>query len=144
MKQKSRFKSIPGIHIQWPWSQLILSGEKVIETRGYPLISKYIGQELAIIETAGPKGKKLAGITEARVVGTVIFGKSFRYENLVQWQNDKNKHLVENDDPRFSFQNRKVTWGWTIDKVTLLKEPSMPPKRRGIVFALGCKVLEDA
>ena len=51
---------------------MLLSGEKTVETRGYPLPEKYVGCELAIIETPGPRGRREAGIEKARIVGTIV------------------------------------------------------------------------
>src|SRR4029450_4821616 len=50
---ESRPVTLPGINIQVPWAEAILSGQKVIETRFYPLPGKWVGQPLAVIETPG-------------------------------------------------------------------------------------------
>ena len=38
-----------GINIQFPISQLILSGDKTVETRTYPIPERYLGVDLALI-----------------------------------------------------------------------------------------------
>lgn len=58
----SKKRKLPGINIQWPISEMIIDGEKTIETRKYAILDKYIGQELALIETPRPKGKFKARI----------------------------------------------------------------------------------
>ncbi len=127
--------------MQWPWSDLLLSGKKSIETRTYPLPSKYLGVELALIETPGLRGKKEAGIVKARVVGTITFGDSFQYRSAKHWANDKNRHLVDVGDLQFSWEMRKKNvWGWTVTNVRLFEEPVPAPKKRGIVFASACKI----
>lgn len=134
-------KTIPGINIQWPWSELLLSGKKTIETRTYPLPKKYIGVELAVIETPGPRGKKEAGIDRARVVGTITFGEPFRYATEQQWRQDRERHLVEPSDGQFSWDKReKLVWGWTVLKYRRLKQPANAPNKRGIVFATKCRL----
>lgn len=138
--QKYNFRKIPGIHVQWPWSRLIVSGAKSIETRGYPLLEKYEGVELAIIETAGPRGKKEAGISTARIIGTVKFNKSFKYTSKAKWDADLSKHLVSSTDNKFGYGKRKETWGWVVSEVQEFQNPLPPPTKRGIVFALNCSV----
>ena len=141
MKMRTRLNSrreMPGIHVQWPWSQLIASGRKTIETRGYSLPRRLHDVELAIIETPGPNGKK-AGIAVSRIIGTVTFTASKRYVNKREWAEDSGRHLVPMED-KFAFGNRKETWGWIIKRVRILDAPVAAPSVRGIVYARGCKV----
>ena len=53
---QSQTVMLPGINIQAPWAEAIVSGRKLIETRFYPMPRKWIGQPLAIIETPGQAG----------------------------------------------------------------------------------------
>lgn len=131
-------KEIPGINIQWPWSELLLNGKKTIETRTYPLPKKFEGVELAIIETPGPRGKKEAGIDKARIIGTIVFGQSFQYKNEKEWRNDQARHRVDVNDPQFAWDKRDEVWGWEVKKVKWLPAVVNPPKKRGIVFANSC------
>ena len=78
-------ETIPGVNIQWPWSELLLTGKKSVETRSYPLPEKYLGQWLAVIETPGPHGKREAGIDKARITGKIMFSESFQYPTLSEW-----------------------------------------------------------
>ena len=133
-------RAIPGVNIQWPWSQLLLSGVKTVETRGYPLPAKYIGQELALIETPGPRGKKEAGIERARIIGTIVFSGSIEYRSGGAWSKDRDRHQVQQDDPVFAFRAGTPKWGWVVEQVTKLIEPSAAPARRGIVFAARCAI----
>lgn len=131
---------IPGINVQWPWSQFIANGTKVIETRSYDIPEKYRGIELALIETPGPNGKKRFGIESARIIGIVIFEETFQYKSMATWNLDRRKHLVQADDPVFSFQLKKPKWAWKIKSYIPLKTPVEAPKKRGIVFALECRI----
>lgn len=133
-------KKIPGINIQWPWSELIASGLKTVETRTYPIPEKYRGVELALIETPGPRGKKEAGIEKARIIATVVFGKDFQYESESSWRRDRKRHQVDVNDPQYAFNPKKEKWGWEVNKVKKLKKHLNPPLKRGIVFALDCKI----
>lgn len=129
--------SIPGVNIQWPWSRKIISGEKTVETRSYPLPEKHLNKKLAVIETPGKSGKKLAGITEAQVIGIVVFSKSFRYKDKQEWEQDRKRHCVGSGDPLYQYRPGKAKWGWEISYIKNFKKPQPVPSRkeRGIVFA---------
>lgn len=135
-------KTIPGVHIQWPWSQLILSGKKVVETRGYPIPHKHLGKPLALIETAGPLGKARGGIKSASIIGIVVFSECYRYESRAAWLRERKKHRVPATDTQFGFDEHKQKWAWVVERVEILKEPKPAPKRRGIVFASACNVAD--
>jgi hypothetical protein len=134
-------KSLPGINIQWPWSRLIGTGAKTVETRSYPIPLHYLGVPLALIETPGPKGAKHAGIVSARIIGIVIFGDCFLYRNVDHWSKDIDRHLVPPGDPLFSFQEHKPKWGWVITSFKPLSQPLPAPSKRGIVFAKNCELV---
>jgi len=131
-------KVMPGINIQWPWSELLLSGQKTIETRVYPLPEKFIGIELAVIETPGKRGKREAGFDKARIVGTITFSGSFQYESREEWAHDISKHCVKKDDPQFGWKADRAKYGWIVKKVRKLSQPVPPPISRGIRFASEC------
>lgn len=134
-----KHKKVPGVHIRWPWSQLIATGEKTIETRSYPLPAKYIGVELAIIETAGKRAAE-AGFKSARIIGTVTFTKSFKYESRQAWEKDLPRHRVPKDDRDFAFSVNTEKWAWVVSTARKFEKFPPPPKRRGIVFALNCQI----
>jgi hypothetical protein len=138
MKQK--YKTLDGINIQWPWSELLVNGKKSIETRSYALPERLVGVELAIIETAGPMGLKEAGIVKARIIGTIVFDSSYKYSNVSHWNKDREKHLVEPDDSLFKFDKNKEKWAWVVGRVVKLAQSAPPPSKRGIIFAKNCKV----
>jgi hypothetical protein len=134
--------SISGINIQYPWSELLVTKKKTIETRGYCLPSKYINQPLAIIETPGKTGKA-NGVNKARIVGVITFSESIEYFTKKQWLADQRRHLVAEDDPLFRFKAGTKKWGWIVEKVQRLRVPTNPPTSRGIVFAKNCEVREE-
>jgi hypothetical protein len=127
---------IPGINIQAPWSGLILSGQKTVETRSYPLPERLKGKMLAIIETPG-KDKSLG---KARMIGIVIFSHSFPYANREQWLEDIDRHLVEPSDSLYKFTPSKPKYGWVVQSVARLETFVPPPKKRGIIFASECVI----
>lgn len=133
-------RTLPGINIQWPWSDLLLSGQKVIETRSYPLPEKYRGQPLAVIETPGPRGKKEADIARARIIGVITFSESKRYKTKSEWRRDFAKHRVAESDLQFSFKADKEKWGWIVASFERFSKPVPAPAKKGIVFATACQI----
>ncbi len=122
-------KSFTGINIQHPISQLILSGEKTIETRTYPIPQKYLGKELLMIETPGKLGK-----FKSRSVAVIVFEKCFPYKNSTEFYKDKRRHGVDISSP-WAWSDEKPKWGWQIKSVHRLK-PKSVDKRLGIKFTL--------
>lgn len=121
-----------GINIQFPISTLILSGEKVIETRTYKIPEKYLNKEIAMIETPGKQGK-----FKSRVVAIIKFTECFKYKNQTEFYKDSKRHLVDKESP-WAWKN-KAKWGWKVEVVKLLKEPTIC-KSRGITFRSNIEV----
>ena len=132
-------KRISGLNVQWPWSELLLTGKKTIETRNYPIPKKHIGVPIALIETPGKKGRRKGNISEARIVGVIVFAECYRYTSRNAWMKDSKKHLVSPTDD-FAFKKGKEKWAWVVKSVVKLDEPGVPPKPRGIVFCSGCEL----
>lgn len=132
---------IPGINIQWPWSDMIANGKKVVETRGYDIPDKYRGVPLALIETPGSERKKQS--LKARVIGVVIFEKTYKYKHRTHWRQDFPNHCVPIDDPLYSFKSGKDRWGWVVKDFRLLKQPVKAPRNKGIVFTKKCGIPQD-
>lgn len=124
-----------GVNIQTPWSQLLINGDKSVETRTYALPEKYVGEELALIETPGRYGR-----FKARIIGTITFSHSFKYPDQKAWQDDYNRHCVEVDDPIYNWKDDKPKYGWVVSKVTKFEEPVDIRKRKGIIFTTGVSV----
>lgn len=132
-------RTVPGLNIQHPWSDLIAIGKKTIETRSYPLPKKFENVELAIIETPGRLGKKL-GIKKARIVGTVIFSGCIQYKTKKHWLKDQSRHLINSADLQYAFSNKKPKWGWFIARTKKFEDTVAAPSRRGIIYASSCAI----
>ena len=128
-----------GINIQTPWSELLINGVKSVETRSYPLPEKYVGEELALIETPGRYGR-----FKARIIGTITFSHSFKYPDQKAWQDDYNRHCVAVDDPIYNWKDDKPKYGWVVSKVTKFDKPLDIRKRRGIIFTSGIKLKRES
>lgn len=124
-----------GVNIQTPWSELLINGVKSVETRTYHLPEKYMGEELALIETPGRYGR-----FKARIIGTITFSHSFKYPDQKAWQDDRNRHCVSVDDPIYNWKDDKPKYGWVVSKVTKFDKPLDIRKRKGIIFTTGVNV----
>ena len=124
-----------GINIQAPFAEQLVNGEKSVETRGYHLPPKHAGEELAVIETPGKHGK-----FKARIIGTITFSHSFEYLSETDWKYDYNRHLVDENDPLYGWNDDKYKYGWVVSDFTKFDEPLPAPERKGIVFTNDCDV----
>ncbi len=117
---------------------MLLLGQKTVETRSYALPARHKGCPLALIETPGPLGHKVAGISKARIIGIIVFKESFQYKTKKSWVADHERHLVDIDDPTFGYDSSKPKWGWVVSKILPLTRPAPAPEKKGIVFTNNC------
>lgn len=122
-----------GINIQFPISEEILSGKKIIETRTYPIPQKYLQTELLLIETPG----KLAKF-KSRARAIIIFEDCFKYKNKVEFYNDYDQHLVDRNSP-WAWKD-KPKYGWRVRVIKLFNNPKPVNKRLGIVYTKEIKI----
>ena len=125
-----------GINIQFPWSQLLIDGDKCVETRSYPLPEKYEGEELALIETPGKSGD-----FKARIIGIITFSHSFKYPNEQAWIDDNNRHKVGNTDKDYGWKTDKDKYGWVVSNKIKFDYTQPAPAKKGIIFTLDCQVM---
>jgi len=123
-----------GLNIQTPWSTLLMSGSKTVETRSYHLPLKYVGVPLVLIETPGKTGR-----FKSRIIGLITFNESFRYKSKEHWIYDYDRHMVDENDI-YGWNEYKDKYGWVVSSVERFDNPIDPPKRRGIIFTKGCKI----
>lgn len=119
---------LTGINIQYPISRLIVSGDKTVETRTYPIPQRYVGVNLALIETPGK-----VGYFEARIIGTIKFSRCFRYADAQQFYKDFSRHRVDCDSD-WRWRDDKPKWGWEIEGVNMLDVPILAPSNKGIIY----------
>lgn len=120
-------RTLPGVNIQFPISELLLNGTKKIETREYALPAHLKNIDLAFIETPGRTGK-----FKARIVGTIRFSNSFLYRSKGEFEADQPRHLVGLDSPYAWDQRPK--YGWEVSSVVRFEQAIEAPKNRGIKF----------
>lgn len=118
----------PGLNIQFPISRLILSGEKTIETRTYPLPKNYINRDLILIETPGKNGN-----FKARGIATIRFSSSFPYKSERAFYKDKKRHHVTPDSP-WAWDSKAPKYGWIVANIEPFPDPKEVRGKRGIKF----------
>jgi hypothetical protein len=123
-------RTYTGINIQWPISELILSGQKTIETRTYPIPPIYLNKEMVLIETPG-KNRKL----KARMRAIIIFTECFEYKSRVAFYRDSNEHFVT-PDSEWAWKD-KPKWGWKVSVKRIFGRPLPLQKKSGIKYSKG-------
>ena len=117
--------TLPGLNVQWPFSQLLLAGLKSAEVRGYALGHRNIaraGAEHWIVETRGPCANALknalpgdvalgARPAKAQIVGTVTFSRSVPYAGLSEFCADASAHCIK-DGGAFAWDGRGEMHAW--------------------------------
>src|SRR4051812_5402644 len=117
--------SLPGLNVQVPWCDLILSGKKTVETRKYPCPKKYLSKPVLLVETPGKNG-----VFKARIVGIAWFKETFQYRDQKHFERDVKLHRVD-EASDFSWSNQPNRWGWRIEKSAKLAKPIAAPAKRG-------------
>jgi hypothetical protein len=102
------------------------------------LPKQYEGVELALIETPGKYGR-----FKSRIIGTITFSHSFQYQNKQSWIDDYHRHKVEEFDEFYSWNPKKLKYGWVVSNIIKFDETTPTPKKKGIVFTKNCKVPID-
>ena len=94
---------------QTPYTEMILSGKKTIETRRTRSLDPYIGDEVGIIRTGkGP----------AELVGYMDIEKPKEYHNTQEFERDRPKHRV----PKGSTEDKKgKSFGYPLTDVERVK-----------------------
>ncbi len=126
-------KEYSGINVQWPISELILSGEKTIETRTYPIPKHYLNVDMILIETPGKKGK-----FKARMRGIIRFTDCFKYPSKAAFYRDSSKHCVT-PESEWAWLD-KPKWGWEVSVVEVFELPKPLQKPSGIKYSKGIRL----
>jgi len=126
-------KTYTGINVQWPISELILSGEKTVETRTYGIPEKYLNEPMVLIETPGKLGK-----FKARLVAVIKFTDCFKYTSKSAFYKDSARHRVDKDS-MWAWNPEKPKWGWEVEVIKIFK-PKAAPANKGIVFTKDIEI----
>ena len=101
-----------------PYTDMILSGKKTVETRRKPTLDPYIGRKIGIISTGkGP----------AKLVGYAKVGKPKHYHSKKEFDKDRRRHKV----PESSKEEKSSGYGYPLSEIKRVKPRKV--KSRGIV-----------
>lgn len=119
------------LEVQFPFSRYILSGEKTIETRLYPLPSELHGETVLLVESVtGEDGKSSLPDCVGRnhrgllALGHITFSQCIKYNSYNQWDADRERHCVSVGS-FYDFPSNSITshdnpdrFGWVISSVS--------------------------
>ena len=138
--------NLPGLNINWPFSQLILAGVKTVEVRSYALGYRNIAQpavEMWLVETPGianaiSKGGVLVGGVavaprpkDAQIVGAVTFSHSVEYETPAAFRADSENHRIAKGGS-YDWDGKAERHAWRVSAVRRFARPVPQPGRKGI------------
>ena len=143
---------MPGLNIQWPFSQLILLGVKTEEIRTYALdtgrpeerrrYNAKPNQEVWIVETPGLTNRLKKDVIvgdvhipprpiAAHIVGTVTFSYSHQYTDKNTFHDARNKHCIAQASQQYDWEGTSDCFGWHVSKVRALTTP-IPVESKGM------------
>ena len=137
--------NLPGLNINWPFSQLILAGVKTVEVRSYALGYRNIAQpdvEMWLVETPGianaiSKGGVLVGGVavaprpkDAQIVGAVTFSHSVEYETPAAFRADSENHRIAKGGS-YDWDGKAERHAWRVSAVRRLARPVPQPGAKG-------------
>ena len=135
------------LEVQRPWSTLLLSGTKTVETRGYALPDALLARPLTIVETEGVAGTSalpdavLAGAKDAAVAGEVVFSSCFAYASRQAWLDDHSRHCVS-PGGAYDWDGTAPLYGWVVGSASSWVDgsaavPRMARRLRSLFEVLG-------
>lgn len=129
------------LEVQSPWSKRLISGEKTIETRTYPLPAGLLGRPIEVMESQpGSDGVSTLGDQiEAfsmglSILGRVVFSRSEAYSSREAWEADESRHLVPPSSLGYGWKGPgSRVYGWTVAEVEAFSKPrAVRPMRRAL------------
>lgn len=118
-----------GLEMQAPWARQLLQKKKTIETRAYELPPALLGKRIEILQSQ--KGKVVSSLGNVVQVtaekdspvtrlGWCTFAKCIQYTDAASFDANQDSHCVARDSDFYPFKQgdeRKVVYGWVVDKV---------------------------
>ena len=114
MYQPSEAKGVNVNSASQPYADMIVSGDKTIETRDSRSLDSLIGRRVGIIRTGG-KGK-------GQLTGSAVVGEPIEYRSEEEFRADESRHKVPKDD-KYDIKEGGVKYGYSMSDVRPL-EPS--------------------
>ena len=111
------------LEVQHPWSDLLLSRRKSVETRTYPFPPWLIGERIHVLQSPpGTPGvsavpdEVYSGDTRFPLAGWIVVGECFRYESRQSWESDAARHCIPTDEAgAYGWSDEREIYGWVIE-----------------------------
>ncbi len=118
-----------GLEMQQPYSEFVLTGQKSIESRAYPLPEALIDVKIEILQSE--KGKDGVSAVPDKVIlhkssddkssfqsplqriGWVTFAKCIQYTSREKFEADRDKHLVD-PNSGYGWNDERSMYGWVV------------------------------
>ena len=132
--------SLRGLNVQWPFSQLLLSGKKTIEVRAYALGHRGIAhadEDMWLVETIGRTEDANRNAvcsdlampprpTKAQVIGIVRFASSKKYASTMAFRTDSLYHRIR-PEGAYHWNGEGERHGWIVASARMIAEPIPNP-----------------
>lgn len=120
-----------GMEMQLPWSRLLLTGSKRLETRSYPLPAALLDRPISVLETSEATADACrplpdvlpAGHPNVLIAGSVTFSSCFAYSSFEAFQADEARHGLPPEVTR-SFSKDFTMYGWAVKETVQLMQPT--------------------
>mmetsp|Transcript_7590 Transcript_7590/g.10249 ORF Transcript_7590/g.10249 Transcript_7590/m.10249 type:complete len:207 (-) Transcript_7590:373-993(-) len=143
MAKETDFKEEVVLEVQRPWSRKLVTLEKTVEIRGYPLPKEFKGLWIEILETprssvvSSVPDKLLEGTDESEelyLVGRVLISDVKEYKSIEEFNKDASLHMA--GDSEFGFREGKPCFGWTVKQAERYDCPKPCPSMQRVVRSI--------
>lgn len=137
------------LEVQAPFSRLILSGKKSIETRSYQLPEDLLHSSILLCESlpgidgvSALSDNVLESQTGLSLIGEIIISHSKEYVSQREWSEDREDHQVPSDSVyEWAPTESGRRYGWYISSVTAYEQPLSVPAMRRRLNVRTCLVI---
>lgn len=128
-----------GLECKAEWCEKILSGQKSLEVRRYPLPPELSGQRVLLLASTGAEGVPTfgdsiaAGQTGGTVVGWVLFDGAVEYSSAAAFAADAAAHCVPPTSPYAAQEGGPTLYGWKVVASHRLAQPLPLPAMQRVM-----------
>lgn len=111
------------LEVQQPWSELVLTGAKAVETRSYPFPLWLIGEKIWVLQSsAGTPG--VSSVPDfvwpydrrCSLAGYIVISDCIRYPTRASWEADTLRHCVPVDEAgAYGWSDTRDLYGWVVE-----------------------------